>query len=179
MGHLIASLRFKKDMRRIISTGVFLLLFLSFSAFEAHKFYVSIYQIHHNPEKKRLQITTRIFMDALNAVLYQNYHRKTHIGEDKETPEDVVLMNKYLFNHFHIKVNGKRKDLTYRSMEREVNVIISYYTVLAVSKVKMIEVENSVLMDLTSEQQNIIQTTINGKKESLLLTSKKTKGVLE
>ncbi len=64
-------------------------------------------------------------------------------------------------------------------MEREVNVIIGYYTVLAVSKVKSIEVENSVLMDLTSEQQNIIQTTINGKKESLLLTSKKTKGVLE
>jgi hypothetical protein len=50
---------------------------------------------------------------------------------------------------------------------------------VAITSIKKIEVENTILMDLTSEQQNIIQATINGKKESLLLTSKKTKGVLE
>ena len=166
-------------MRKIFYLGTIGLIFLALSSFAWHKFYVSIYQIEHNPEKKRLQVTTRIFMDDLNAVLYKNYNIRTHIGEENETPEDVVLMNKYLLKHFKIQVNGKSKPLNYRSKELEANVIICYYTLIAIPSIKKIEVENSILMDLTSEQQNIIQATINGKKESLLLTSKKTKGVLE
>ena len=85
-------------MNKIILQAFLGLVLLMLTSFKAHKFYVSIYQIHAAPEKEMLQITSRIFMDDLNAVLYRNYHKKTHLGEKNESPEDVVLMKKYIYH---------------------------------------------------------------------------------
>ena len=56
--------------------------------------------------------------------------------------------------------------------------MICYYRVNEVSEIKTLEVANTVLMDLNAEQQNIIQTTIAGKKQNLLLTEGNAKGIL-
>lgn len=166
-------------MKKIILQAFLGLVLLMLTSFETHKFYVSIYQIHAAPEKEMLQITSRIFMDDLNAVLYRNYHKKTHLGEKNESPEDVVLMKKYILEHFSIKVNGLPKAIHYLSKDYEGNVMICYYRVNEVSEIKTLEVSNTVLMDLNAEQQNIIQTTIAGKKQNLLLTEGNTKGILK
>ena len=166
-------------MNKIILQAFLGLVLLMLTSFKVHKFYVSIYQIHAAPEKEMLQITSRIFMDDLNAVLYRNYHKKTHLGEKNESPEDVVLMKKYILEHFAIKVNGMPKTIHYLSKDYEGNVIICYYRVNEVSAIKTLEVSNTVLMDLNAEQQNIIQTTIAGKKQNLLLTEGNTKGILK
>ena len=42
---------------------LFAVLFLS--SFSAHKFYVSVTQIDYVPSKKRVEITSRIFIDDL------------------------------------------------------------------------------------------------------------------
>jgi hypothetical protein len=45
-------------------------------------------------------------------------------------------------------------------------------------KIKTFEVQNTILFDLNSDQQNIIQTTIYKKKRSFLLTTDNVKGML-
>lgn len=166
-------------MKKNIIYAVIGLCFLTLTSFSVHKFYVSIYQINHAPEKKMLQITSRIFMDDMNDVLFLNYKQKTHIGEKNESPEDVFLMKEYILNHFSIKVNGQQKNVNYLSKEMEGNVIVCYYNIKEISKIKTFEIRNTVLLDLNSDQQNIIQTKINGKKQSLLLTNDNVKGVLK
>lgn len=156
-----------------------LLLFFTLTSMVAHKFYVSIYQINFASEKKMLQITSRIFIDDLNNGLEQHCHKKTHIGEANETAEDVELMKKYLAENFSIKVNGQKKTINYRSKELEGNVVICYYSIKDIAKISSIEIHNSVLTDLNEEQQNIIQATINGKKQSLLLTADTVNGILK
>jgi signal peptidase I len=166
-------------MKKTILYALFGLFFLTLTAFGVHKFYVSIYQINYASEKKMLQITSRIFVDDLNDVLHNKFNKKTHLGEVNESPEDVILMKKYLLDNFFIKVNGQQKSINYLSKEFEGNVIICYYNVKDVSKIKTLEVQNKVLLDLNSDQQNIIQTTIYGKKQNLLLTNENTKGMLK
>lgn len=166
-------------MKRIIIQGLLVLVLLMLTSFEAHKFYVSIYQIHAAPEKEMLQITSRIFMDDLNAILYRNYHKKTHLGENNESAEDVDLMKKYILERFAVKVNGLPKTIHFLSKDYEGNVMICYYRVNEVTAIKTLEVANTVLMDLNAEQQNIIQTTIAGKKQNLLLTEGNAKGILK
>lgn len=166
-------------MKKTVLYTLFGLFFLTLASFEMHKFYVSIYQINYASEKKMLQITSRIFIDDLNEGLYQKYKKKTHLGEQNESPEDLVLMKKYISDHFSIKVNGQIKTIQYLSKELEGNVIICYYNIKNISKIKTIEIQNTVLLDLNEEQQNIIQTTINGKKESLLLSNENVKGMLK
>jgi hypothetical protein len=164
-------------MKKYILIGLF--LFVGLTSFVAHKFYVSIYQINYNQEKKTLQITTRIFTDDLNKMLEKKYNKKTNLGEKNETPEDIQLMNNYILDNFSIKINGQQKPIRFISKELETNVLIGYYSIKDIAKIKKIEIQNTTLLDLNSEQQNIIQTTIYGKKESLLLTGDSFSGVIK
>jgi len=88
-------------------------------------------------------------------------------------------MKKYILEHFTIKVNGQQKTINYLSKEFDGNVVICYYNAKDISKIKSLEVQNTVLFDLNDEQQNIIQTNINGKKQNLLLTVENVKGLLK
>ena len=143
-------------------------LLLTLSSFGVHKFYVSIYQINFAPEKKMLQITSRIFMDDLNFVLEKKFKKRVNIGEPNESEEDVSMMKKYIEEHFSIKINGKPKEIHFLSKEIDNNVVVCYFKITAISKITSIEIHNKVLLDLNSDQQNIIQTNINGKKKSLM-----------
>lgn len=155
------------------------IIFLTLSSFGIHKFYVSIYQINYASEKKMLQITSRLFVDDVNTVLYKKYGKKTNLGEKNESQEDVNLMKKYILDNFSLKVNGQLKPINYLSKEMEGNVIICYYNIKDISKIKSLEVKNSALIELNSEQQNIIQSTIYGEKQSLLLTEDTLSGMLK
>lgn len=155
------------------------LLIAFFSSFAMHKFYVSIYQIKFVPEKKALHITSRIFMDDLNAVLSKKYNQKIKIGDKNESQNDIELMKKYILERFIIKVNGKPVVINYLSNEKENNVLICYFKVVGVSKIKDIEIENTALFEIDETQQNIIQTTIYNKKQDLLLSTENVKGLLK
>lgn len=144
-----------------------------------HKFYVAIHQINYVPQKKMVQITSRIFLDDLNDALENKFHKKTFIGTEKESPEDEVMLKKYLAEKFTLKVNGQVKPMNFLSKELENNVLICYLNIKEVSKINSLEVQNSIITEVYSEQQNIIQSNINGVKENLLLTDEKIKGMLK
>ncbi len=126
-----------------------------------------------------LQITSRLFVDDVNAVLLKKYGKRTNLGEKNETQEDVNLMIKYILDNFSLKVNDQLKPVNFLSKEMEGNVIICYYNVKDIPKIRSLEVRNSALIELNSEQQNIIQSTIYGEKQSLLLTSETLSGILK
>ncbi|MEC4050401.1 DUF6702 family protein [Flavobacterium sp. SUN046] len=159
----------------------FLILFVAIGllSFGMHKFYTAIYQIEFVPKKKMIQITTRIFYDDLNEALEAKYHKRTFVGTEKETPEDLVVLKKYLAEKFIIKVNGQSKSMNFISKEVEDNVLICYLSIKEIAKIKTLEVENTIIMEKHSEQQNIIQANFNGEKQSLLLTSDNFKGMLK
>ncbi len=157
-------------MRKFFPVILFLIVF-GLMSFTAHKFYVSIHQINYADDKKMLQITSRIFIDDLNAALHQKYQQKSMFGEEEESASDVELLKKYFNDHFAIRINGKRETLEYLSREYEANVIICYLRIRNVEKVKKLEITNTMLTHYVTEQQNIIQTTVYGKKQSSVLTS--------
>lgn len=166
-------------MNKMMRYFVSVMLILSLSSWTAHKFYTSIYQINYVPQKKMIQITSRIFVDDLNDAMEKRFHSKSYIGTDKETPQDEVAMQKYLAEKFILKVNGILKPMSFRSKEIEANVLICYFRITDVSKISKLEIENRALMELNSDQQNIIQANISGEKQSLLLTADNFKGMLK
>lgn len=166
-------------MQKIVRITLLMVLFVSLSSMVAHKFYMSIYQINYVPQKKMIQITSRIFIDDLNDVLEKKFHKKYFIGTDRETPDDEAAMKKYLSEKFILKVNGIAKPMSFLSKEVDTNVLVCYFKIADVSKINKLEIENSALTELNVEQQNIIQANITGEKQSLLLTSENFKGMLK
>lgn len=165
-------------MKKRFLYSVLTVAFVCFSAFGFHKFYVAIYQINYNQKEKRLEITSRIFIDDLNEVLKLKYNKKVNLASIPQSNDDIELMKKYMTDNFSIKVNGAPTTINYLSNELEANVLICYFNIKNISKVKKLEIRNAALIDLNSEQQNIIQTTIYGKKRNLLLTENQQNGLI-
>lgn len=144
-----------------------------------HKYYMAIYQVDFVPQKKRIQVTSRIFVDDLNSALEKKFRVKSNIGFSQETPQEEANLKKYLTENFIIKVNGVAKPMTYLSKELEANVMICYFRIPEISKINSLEIENSLLMEWNSDQQNIIQANLNGEKQTVMLTSDNYKRTLK
>ncbi|KFF06718.1 DUF6702 family protein [Flavobacterium reichenbachii] len=156
------------------------ILFFSLSAFTFHKFYMGVFQVNYAAEKKMIQITSRIFVDDLNNGIEKKYHKKTFIGTEKETQEDIDLLKKYLSENFIIKINGQSKAITFLSKEIESNdVLVCYSRIKDVEKFKTIEISNTILTDWNSEQQNITHVSAFGTKKSVLFTESSRKELLK
>lgn len=166
-------------MKKTILVALFGLLFLTLTAFSVHKFYMAVYQVNYAPEKKMLQITSRIFIDDLNKALEKKYNKKLYLGTEKESPEELILLKKYLAENFSIKVNEKSKPMNFLSKELEGDVLVCYWNVKEITKINSLEIYNTVLMNWNSEQQNILHVTVLGTKNSLLFTSSTSIGLLK
>jgi len=57
--------------------------------------------------------------------------------------------------------------------------VICYFKIKELTQINSLEVENSILMEIYPEQQNIIHAKINGNRKSLLLTNDNKEGILE
>jgi hypothetical protein len=166
-------------MKKIFFMTFLGLLLVSVSAFETHKFYMAIFQVNYAPEKKMLQITSRIFLDDLNLALEKKYGKKTHLGSEKESAGDQATLKKYFAENLLIKVNGQSKPVVFLSKELEGDVLICYCRVTDVSKLHSVEITNTFLTHWNSEQQNILHFTAFGEKKTVLFTASNTTVVLK
>lgn len=144
-----------------------------------HKFYVAVFQLEYVPAKKVVQMTSRIFIDDLDAELSKKYGKKIYLGTPKEVKDADDYLKKYFTEKIQIKLNGTNKAIKFLGREIEDDVLICYYTIPAEAAVTSLTIKNTVLFDSFSDQQNIIHTTINRNKKSLLLTNDEPQGGLE
>ncbi|MDD3004859.1 DUF6702 family protein [Flavobacterium sp.] len=151
---------------------LFCVLFLAFvfSSFSGHKFYVSIYKVDFVPEKKRIEITARIFLDDMTLALEKEYKTKIHLGEKTETPQDVTLLQKYMNKRLRVFMDNAEKPVLFLSKEIEDNVVIMYFKVNDIAKIKNITIHNNALLELYPDQQNIMQTNFYNKKKNYIFT---------
>lgn len=151
-----------------------LFLVVLLSSFAWHKFYVSVTQIDFVPNKKRVEITSRIFIDDLEKALEKKFKKKFYLTSTKEIENSEILIQEYLKEKIKISINKKAQNIEYLAREVEGDVLI-FYTKIAISKkINTFEIYNSLLTDLYKEQQNIVHLNINGNKNSFLFTNSET-----
>ena len=115
----------------------------------------------------------------MNGALEQNFKTKIHVGEENESTQDVEYLRKYFANHFAIEVNNQKKDIQFLSKSLDGNVVICYFKLQNIKKINTLKISNSALIHWNSEQQNIIQTSIYKKKQSVLFKEEITSAVLK
>ncbi|MDC8000768.1 hypothetical protein POV26_06950 [Aequorivita todarodis] len=148
------------------------------SATSAHKFYVSITKIEYVKEKSSLQIITKIFIDDIEDALQQRYDPSISLDTKKETAEADEDLKNYILQKLNIKINGKSVKLDYIGKEYDTDMLVAYIEVKDVKKLKTIEIENKVLMEMFPEQQNIIHLKTSKSRRSLILDRDEPSGQL-
>ena len=166
-------------MKKKLVLSFLVILSLGLASFEMHKFYVSVTQIDFVPEKKRIEITARIFIDDLNKALTEQYKTNFYLTSNRETETQREQFKQYLSTHFTIKVNGKPKNIEFVQKEMEDDVLICYLKINDISKINTLEVKNTLLFNVISEQQHITHTKVLETKKSVLLTTENAKELLK
>ena len=154
------------------------LLLFSLTAFSVHKYHVALYQINYASEKKMLQVTSRIHIDDLQKALEKKYNKKIYLVNENNSSEELLL-KEYVSNRFFIKVNGQLKSLNFLSKEIDGDELICYWNIKGISKINTLEVNNTLLIEYISDQQNMINVTVSGEKKSFLLTNSLTSKLLK
>lgn len=157
----------------------YVLLFIGFTSFSFHKFYVSVTQIDENKKKGRIEITTRIFIDDLEKALDKKNNKKLFLATSKELPEAKVLTQNYLTDKIKVAINGKMQKLVFLGSEYDNDVLICYLKVDNAEKITTFEFFNTILTEIYPEQQNLVHTNINKEKQSFLLTNSDQKAFIE
>lgn len=166
-------------MRKRIKIASIFVLFCIMTSFTVHKFYVSVTQVDYVQNKGRVEITSRIFIDDFNVVLEKKFNKKIYLASNREISGAKDLVKTYLKEKIKVRINNKLIETESLGTEIDNDVLICYLKVSFSEKITTFEIENSVLTEMFSEQQNLLHTNINNDKRSFLLTRNEKTAFLE
>ena len=168
-----------KYLVMLIKKFFIVVLFLSLSSFvNVHKYYISLTQIDYISDSKSVQITMNIFMDDLQETINKSFSQEFDLTNAAAIEDSHNYIKEYLESHFKLKINGQDVSISYLGNENEGDIVYLYTEVENIEQISTIEVECTMLTDFFPEQQNLVKLKVNGEFDSLLLTKKNDKGLL-
>lgn len=154
-------------------------LIIPLLAFTLHKYYISLTKVEYKEESNSVQITMRIFIDDLQEAINTTYHKNLELDEANKSNEIDTLIRKYISPKFKVTINKVASTYSYLGKEFDNDVVYLYLEIKKIKMINAIEIKNDVLMELFSDQINIIKLKINGSKKTFLLTNQKDKELLK
>lgn len=134
-----------------------------------HPLHVSVAEINHNAGEKTLEISCKLFTDDFEKVLGMNYKTKVDLINPPDRPAMEKLVNQFVQGHLKIEVDGKPVQFHYLGYEKDNDAIYSYFQADDIPAVKKIEVTNSLMHELYSDQINLMHVIVGGKRKSTKL----------
>ncbi len=173
-------LKHSNESEMIYSKRWLLILVLPLLAFASHKFYVSVTNVSYSEKDDAIQITTRIFIDDLDAVLLERYEIEAKLATENESKLADAYLEKYLRKKFQLEINGEKVsyDLIGRKYDNDVCIFFVEVPEINFSSVTSIQIQNEMLTDIFDEQQNVVHFKIKNLKKSFVLLKSDTKGML-
>ena len=152
------------------------MLLLSFSP---HDYFVSITDAEYNATERTFQLTIKFIGHDLEKALAHAGAPDLFLGTPKEHEKANQYILSYINKSFLLKANSK--PLVLNMVGKEVgkdDFIYCYLESEKVKKVKTLELENSLLTELFSKQENKIHLNIEGTKKSYSFNKEMTQKTL-
>ncbi len=167
-----------KNKRLKIKFNLLLLAFLLFFGgftdknLPKHDFHTSIADVEYNAKNKTFEVILRVFSDDLEDDILRTMGKKIILKMGKDKTPDATLA-KYLEKYFILK-NRKTNSLTINYIARETNAesTLIYFEMLTKDVGKEIPknmfLRNNVMIELFSDQVNIVNLAFQDKKTTLM-----------
>lgn len=143
-------------------------------AFAPHEYFVSITEAEYNKESQTFQMTIKFIGHDLEKALTEAGVPELNLGTEKENKSANKYILDYINKTFQFNVNDKKLNL--QMVGKEVgndDFIYCYIETEKVRKPRNISIENSMLTEVFSAQENIVYLTVNTKKSSFSFNKEK------
>lgn len=145
-----------------------LLLIVFCLGFSSHKYYVST-SLFNFTDTNSLQITIRLFKDDFKDALKKKY------SIDRVLTDQLLIdstyhsnINNYFNSFLTVSFDGVKNKLNFLGLENKNEMFVFYLEIEKLPSFNVISLDNKLLFDLYSEQQNIIHVKKNSIKKSFI-----------
>lgn len=138
-----------------------------------HPFFVSVIDMKHNVKDKTIEISAKVFVDDLEAVLKKNYNTTFDLSTASSKPETNAIVAKYLQSKLQLTINDKRQTIKYIGYEIQKESVWIYAEVDDVATIKKMNINCNLLYDYQDKQMNIFNIKANGSEKNYKLDSPK------
>jgi len=154
---------------------LFLFLSVLLSSFSLiHDYYLSTTTLKWVPAKQQLQMTSRFFLEDIEALMQEKTGQKVVFSPDSNPEKIDAFVKEFYLNNLAISLDEGQQNIDYLGREYQDDLLVVYAEIILPSKkLKHLEVEATFLTDFLSGQQNIIHVSSPNQKKSFLLTHKK------
>ena len=143
-----------------------------------HPLHISVTEINHNATEKTLEITSKLFTDDFEKVLVQNYKTKVDLINPPDRQAMDKLISDFVQKHLLIKLDNRSIQLSYLGYERDAEAVYTYFQVENIGVIKKLEINNTILHELFTDQINMMHVMVGGKRKSLKLDFPEKEAVL-
>lgn len=144
-----------------------------------HPFYVSVTEFNHNQKENTLEISCKLFADDFENTLKTQYKTVVDISNPKDSGQVEKLVYDYLQKRLILKANGKPVVTQFVGFEKENEAVWCYLQVNNVTRLKKLEIINSLLYEMYDTQIGIMHAVSGGARKSIRLTHPNTNAVFE
>lgn len=140
-----------------------------------HDYYLSTTNIKWVPAKQQVQLTSRFFLEDIEALMQKETGQKVVFSPDSNLAEIDAFVKDFYLSNLAITIDGEQQEIAYLGREyKDDDLLVVYAEVVFPAKeFKTLDVKASFLIDFLTGQQNIVHLITPNQKKSFLLTNKK------
>lgn len=169
-------MNYNKFKKFLLIFGIFSMCCLVFSSFRTpHPFYVSVSELKYNSKSKQLSISCRVFANDIEEVFNKENKQKFDLLAKQNQEKSNVFFENYFKKKFIVSVNNKVLNLIYVGFEQEEEAIWVYFKLENIAPFKKVTIDNTILYNVFSEQNNIIHFYYDNNRQSNKLTNPESK----
>ena len=134
-----------------------------------HPFYVSVTTV--DIKKDRIEISSRIFYDDLEAALKEEFGGKIDLNNPQNTQKNTAMLKSYFEKNFALKLNGKTLPYEFLGYNLEGEAAWCYVEVKDLPGNGRLDIINKLLYSQFKEQIHIFHLNAGSTKKSAKITN--------
>jgi len=136
-------------------------------AFSPHPLHLTVAEAHWKKETKSLEISVKLFYDDFENALEEKNKNPVYLCPDSLNNQRDYIES-YFRNEFQLTINEKIAGFEIVGYECESELVYVYLEYRNISKIKSIEINNTLLFESFLDQTNLMHLHINDISKTLL-----------
>ena len=148
-----------------------LLLFTSWN----HPIHVSVTNIDLDPDVGKMELSVKIFADDFQDLILHKYSVQLKLMDQELPGEKISSVNRYIGETLKIEINGKEiEELKFEKSELNEEAIWLYYSYDHGSRMRKINIRNTLMNEKFDDQTNLLIVSYNNKQNGYRMNNKTT-----
>jgi hypothetical protein len=138
---------------------------------QAHPYFLSVTEVHIQPQEKTFNISCSMFTEDLESAIKSIYLSNPNLHQDLGAKDVLDLIYQYITARLEISIGGKKQTYTLVGCENQEESTWCYLEGSFSTFTSPVSVVNSLLFDFLEQQTNMVHVYVGEERQSIKLNN--------